>query len=155
MKEIIKPVEVVSQANNNERHRLIYLFSMLVIALNLCFLIWFFVILFFPFKPVHFKEFNVTSTSVTRGDYVDYQLEFEKTLPIKPKITWYIVDGTTVILNTDGINRPVGTNLTRSSKQIPATINPGVYRFQVDLTYEITPFRKIYYSWQSNEFLVE
>ena len=85
---------------------------------------------------------------------MDYELKFKKTMPIKPKITWYLIDGTTAILNTDGVNRPVGANITRSSKQIPQSINPGVYRFQVDLTYEITPFRKIYYSWQSNEFKV-
>lgn len=135
------------------RHKLYYL-NLIAIFSAMLLLIWFFAILFYPFNPVKFHSFQTYSQSVSRGDYMDYELKFKKTMPIKPKITWYLIDGTTAILNTDGVNRPVGANITRSSKQIPQSINPGVYRFQVDLTYEITPFRKIYYSWQSNEFKV-
>ena len=133
----------------------LYYTSMAGIISAILLTIWFFAVLIYPFKPVEFKQFKTSNQSIYAGEYIHFTLEFVKNYPIKPQIDWYLVDGSITKLNTGGVNRPLGKQITSSSRLIPKTTPKGKYRLQVDLMYEITPFRKIYYSWQSNEFEVK
>lgn len=111
--------------------------------------------LFYPFKIVELKRFYVTSAIVKKGDFVNYTLSFEKFREIKPKVTYYLVDGVRYELIGGGARQPEGEAVLTGSKYIPITkaIPAGVYRLQIDLSYSINSLREpIEYSWFSNTF---
>ena len=73
---------------------------------------------------------------------------------IKPRVSYYLVDGTVVKLNESGTNRPIGDQIREDEKLIPISTKPGTYHLQIDLVYPINIFQTKYYSWYSEEFKV-
>lgn len=104
---------------------------------------------------LHQSPFKITTPVVTRGEFVEYDIEFTKHYEVKPKVTYYLIDGIVIPLSGDGVSRQVGKNIVQGKKQIPLIIPPGKYRMQIDLEYEFVPWRKLYYSWQSEIFEVK
>lgn len=135
--------------------KLINLVSYLTIILAMGLVVYAYYLSFYPFKVVQLNSFTVTTTEpIYRGGYIEYNLDFDKLLPIKPRVTYFLVDGIIVELEGTGINQVVGEQKVTRSRRIPETVNPGVYKFRIELEYPVAPWRTINYTWISNEFTV-
>lgn len=139
---------------DNMEHKYINYLSYSTIILSFILMIILFFTILYPFEIVTLNKnpFSIVTPTVKRGDYVEYELHFTKHLNIKPKATYYLIDGMVIRLYGEGVSRQVGENIVKGKKTIPDSIPPGKYRIQIDLEYEIVPWRKLYYSWQSEIF---
>lgn len=136
--------------------RLFHYISYVTIALAFGFLVWIFFTIFYPIRVVelHKSPFKILTTTVQRGEYVEYEIEFTKYLNIKPKATYALVDGIVITLSGGSISRGLGPHHIQEKRQIPTSILPGIYRLHIDLEYEYVPWRKLQYSWISEPFEV-
>lgn len=110
---------------------------------------------YYPFQVVTLYKFLTTKNVVNRGEMLPFVLEFKKSNDFRGEIKYYLVDGIIVRLEDGGTKRNIGEHEVRNEKIIPTTILPGVYKFRIELLYNITPWRDILYTWESNEFTVK
>lgn len=111
---------------------------------------------FYPFQPVKWadKQFPVITHTVKAGEYLTFKMNFEKKMDISPTVTWYLVDGTVVKLAETGVTRPLGVNSFERNIFIPVSTYPGEYFIQVEVVYEIFPWRKLTYVLKTEKFKV-
>lgn len=110
---------------------------------------------FYPFKPVELRSFAINKDTYCLGEFAEVTIEFTKNIDAKAEIEWYIVDGIIFQLDSPGISRPVGENVSYSTKQIPLSLNPGKYRFRIEIYHDIHPTRQpIHTTWESPWFEV-
>ena len=110
---------------------------------------------FYPIEIVKLHSLKVLTTEVKRGEPFTYQMDFDKYIDYRAKIKYFFVDGVILRLEESGIHREEGLNqVAISSRTTPLAINPGEYRFRIELEYKILPWRTIEYVWESNKFTV-
>ena len=110
---------------------------------------------FYPIEIVKLNSLKVLTTEVKRGEPFTYQMDFDKYIDYRAKIKYFFVDGVILRLEESGIHKEEGLNqVAMSSRITPLAINPGEYRFRIELEYKILPWRTIEYVWESNKFTV-
>lgn len=119
-------------------------------------LVYIFIVALYPFEVVTLLENPISATpkKVYAGQNIEMTMRFEKHMNIKPSISYYLVDGEVILIKSESINRPLGYNERSQIIKIPKGVAQGKYYIQIDLTYPITSFRNIYYSWVTEEFEV-
>ena len=124
-------------------------------VLIIVFIIMVMVSLFYPFKPIELhKQITIVQEVIVAGEYVDIEFDLEKTMDIKPTVTWYLVDGFVQELAVSAIRRPTGEQEFDSRKQIPAQTPAGTYHIRIEASYPINILRTVHYSWDTNDFEV-
>lgn len=135
----------------------IIILSYTTICLAFLLLLWFFYTLLWPFQAVklNVSPAKILTPVVARGEHVEIELNFTKLMELKPEVTYYLVDGEITKLAETGLNRPTGQNVVVSTRTIPKNTLPNTYWIQIDLVYEIVPWRKLYYTWRTEPFEVK
>lgn len=130
--------------------------GMVAIGLGIFMLVYTIYLAFYPFKPVQLNHspLKVLTPVVKAGENVRFEMNFTKLMNVKPYVTYFLVDGSVVKLNESGTNRPLGTQIIESEKEIPLSTRPNTYHIQIDLVYPINMFQTKYYSWRSEDFKV-
>lgn len=130
--------------------------SYITIGLFLMAMVFFWVTFLWPYQPViwHDKTFPIVTHQVKAGEQVEFIMSYTKNMDVVPTVVWYLVDGTVVRLSQGGITRPIGTSTIHRSLLIPMSTFPGTYHIQLEITYEIYPWRKIYFVQSSDDFKV-
>lgn len=101
---------------------------------------------------VRLHSFTVDSKKIKRGEFITYNLEFQKLRNYNATTRYYFVDGIIVQLEGAGVLRVPGEYKTSNSRIVPTTIVPGTYKMRIELDYKITAWRTISYVWESNTF---
>lgn len=130
--------------------------SMTTITLAGIMLLYFLYLSLWPINVVKLNNspLEVNAKQYNPGDTVIIKVDFIKLKDYKPSVKYYLLcNGYNELLTQDGVNRPVQRNIVTVYKIIPREIKPTTNCYiQIDLSYEITPFRFINYSWQTKQF---
>lgn len=139
------------------RNKPLYYLSMLVILAAMILLGYAYYLQFWPIRVVTLNKDPMLITEgrvVTEGDHVCLVLDFTKHKSYKAEIQWFMLNGETIPLRSTSLYRRQGHTKTDTCFKIPHGTRPSEYVIQVDIVYQITPFRKITYAWQSEPFTV-
>lgn len=110
---------------------------------------------FYPIKVVELKSPPVVQESQAKpGDHVHVQLEFNKLKDYRSDIIWSLVNGEVYQIDSGRTIRQPGEHFIVRSLQIPESVDPDTYHIELDIEYEITPWRKVNYKWTTNTFQV-
>lgn len=110
---------------------------------------------FYPVNPVTLHSISIDKDEYCLGEYANITMHFTKHINLQAEIDWYIVDGIIFKLDSPGISRPSGENTVVVKKQIPYSLNPGVYNFRSELKYIVHPIRSpIHVAWNTPDFSV-
>lgn len=135
--------------------QLLYIFSMTgIVAAN--FLVAYILYLsFYPLKIVELKSPPVVQEAEAKpGDHIHVQMEFIKLKDYRSNIIWSLVNGEAYQIESGRTVRQPGEHFIVRTLQIPEIASADTYHVEIDIEYEITPWRKINYKWITNEFKV-
>jgi hypothetical protein len=134
--------------------RVMWVLLTCILAIN----VFFVSTLFWPNYILSVDEpFKILTPVVPRGEYVHYQLNYQKRANISGYITVQLYDGYCISLD-DGIYSNVPTVKDKKPingmRQIPVFVNPGTYILRWTATYRPWPWRTLTYTFNSERFEV-
>lgn len=110
---------------------------------------------FYPIKIVDLKSAPIVQESQAKpGDHVHVQLEFDKLKDYRSNIIWSLVNGEVYQIESGRTVRQPGDHFIVRTLQIPEIVGADTYHVEIDIEYEITPWRKVNYKWVTNSFEV-
>jgi hypothetical protein len=131
-------------------------FSQFLITVAILMVCFFWITLLLPFQPVELIDdpMPVKYSQVRAGESQYIYLHFQKKMNIAPSMQWYLVDDVIEKLSQTGVTQPVGVVDVVRQIHIPVETAPNTYYLQLDLDYQILPWRSVKYSWRSQKFTV-
>lgn len=158
----MKPINTVKDIKLEEKRafplspfqRGLIAMSYFTLILTSALIAYLFYLSLWPMEIVRLKEFRMETNVAKRGEMFSYYLDFEKLRDYKSESRYYLVDGIIIRLEEKGVQRKPDSYKIISSRQVPKTINAGMYKMRIEIDYVITPWRTITYVWESNQFKI-
>jgi hypothetical protein len=139
----------------NRINKIINSIAILVVFFALSFSIFFWWSFLYPIKTVTLLEpIRVSPQVVQCGERISVYIHFNKHTDIKPIVKYYLINSEVRELSSDSTRRPIGESTVVRFFDTPCVNGGGLYKVQVDLTYQLYPWRTVNHSWSSNEFRI-
>lgn len=114
--------------------------------------------LFWPVRTLELQTtgpIQIETPFVHRGDVLKYTLSYCKYTDLSSIVHRTFIDGQIITLNDTAGRLPKGCHTAAvSTAVVPTTINTGVYHLDVNVEYDINPFRKEFVHYQTTSFTV-
>lgn len=135
---------------------MLYKISYAIIIIAMCVLLYIAYLTFYPLNIIDLHSISATPLQSKPGKEIVINMSFTKHMDYKPEIVYSLDCVTrTYQLMSGSIKRPVGENKTTIYKLIPTGVPPkSTCKVHVDLSYDVTAFRTINYSWVTNEIRI-
>ena len=132
--------------------RLQYLFSQVLLLINLIALIIVLVMLLYPYKILVIdKPPKVLTPRLKVGDTLEVEICYCKYMDLEASSIKTLVDGTIYTLHSNETNLPVGCNVWVSKTLIPK-IQTGTYFLKQDFIYKPNPLRTVKVTFTTGTF---
>lgn len=137
------------------KYQLLDKIGMLTIFFAFIVSIIYFVIFFYPFKPLEVSTpMRVHQKVVNSGDLLFYDISFCKNTEKESTIVRYLKDGYDTYLDTTIGSRQKGCQDVTVSVLIPLETPSGIYSIQTITSYKYTEFRTITVTFETEKFQV-
>lgn len=111
--------------------------------------------LFYPYKVIEFKNlpFPIQST-VERGQFISYDVEFCKFIDSGAVVTRSFVDGIIYTVPDIVTNQKKGCRTNKIEVYVSKTLSPGDYFIKGVYKYKVNPIREIFVTTTTQHFTI-
>ncbi len=114
------------------------------------------IILFWPINVVktNHQPYKILTPMVAAGANVTYLVDACKYIGVRSTVTRTFADGVRYPSTTSSNNISTGCKKTKVSIPVPNYVPAGKYHLDLDIVFQVNPFRQVSYHFQTESFQV-